>query len=240
MKKRELFMISPEAGNLVRKYDETYEADISLYAEPSGKRDRLRKAAENLLARICRVDDSNPSFDEVCRLALDISGDCMAKDAEPAIPMTKAQVYDEIIEKLAPLLEAELLGKCICIKNGVSKFTYIRLDGVVTRKGMCDRLEVYVSGWGFHLDTREPCYDHRKLPVFGRECAQLEHMLLTGKDECKRQSNDYRPEWLYVLSEEEFSELQTALKGGSFGFQPSGLVRSRIGRDIYRSASPPS
>ena len=28
------------------------------------------------------------------------------------------------------------------------------------------------------------------------------------------------------------SELQTALKGGSFGFQPSGLVRSGIGRDI--------
>ena len=27
-------------------------------------------------------------------------------------------------------------------------------------------------------------------------------------------------------------EVQTALKGGSFGFQPSGLVRSRIGRDI--------
>lgn len=204
MKKRQLFKISQEAGNLVRKYDETLRADISLYADPSGKRDRLRKAAENLLTRICRVDDLNPSFDEVSSLALEISGDCMAKDAEPAIPMTKAQVYDEIVGKLAPLLEAELLGKCICIKNGVSKFTYIRLDGVSTRKGMGDRLSVYASGWGFHLDTREPCYDHRKLPVFGRESANLEYMLLTGKDECKRQSNDYSPEWLYVLSEDEF------------------------------------
>ena len=204
MKKRELFKISPEAGNLVRKYDETWGADISLYADPSGKRTRLRKAAENLLNRICRVDDSNPSFDEVSSLALDIAGDCMAKDAEPAIPMTKAQVYDEILGKLAPLLEAELLGKCICIKNGVSKFKYIRIDGISTRKGMCDGLEVHASGWGFHLDTREQCCGHVTLPAFGRKSANLEHMLLTGKDECKRESNDYSPEWLYVLSEEEF------------------------------------
>ena len=220
MKKCELFKISPEAAELVRKYDETYAADGSLYLNPYGKKEKLRKVAENLLSRICRIDDINPSFDEVSSMALEISGECMAKDAEPAIPMTKEQVYADIVGKLTPMLEAELMGKCICIKNGTWKFKYIRVDGVSVRVGFCQYLEVYVSGWGFSCDRQEPSYDRRKLPEFNRFGACLEHMLLTGKDECKRQSNDYRPEWLYVLSDDEFRkqfEISVAGIAGALG-----------------------
>lgn len=206
MKKRELFKISPEAARLIQEYLDTQKADDSLYVNPTGKRERLRKAAQELETIICRVSEENPSFDAVDAAAEQIVLDCRRAETVPKFPKTKEQIYAEIVGKLTPLLEAELVGKAVCFKEGVSKFSYFRVDKVEVRVGMYKELETIISGRGF-CTTRDSidCNTNRKpdLPSFKFPWAGCSpELLLTGKT--YTYSMDGR-EWLYVISDEEFN-----------------------------------
>lgn len=197
MKKQELFNISPEGAVLVQKYEETRMADDDLYFKPDAKRTRIMKSIDNMQNSICRVSGSNPSFDEVASLARQIAEDCLQEDTKPVYPQTKEEIYIDIIKRLQPILDRELVGKYICIKTGTTEFKYINVTKVEAKVGFNDCLQVWVDGPGFGFST----VDNPGFPVFKKFCIGCADMLLTGKD-----TFDYKKRWLYIMSKDAIKE----------------------------------
>ena len=197
MKKQELFNISPEGAVLVQKYEETRMADDGLYFKPDAKRTRIMKSIDNMQNSICRVSGSNPSFDEVASLARQIAEDCLQEDTKPVYPQTKEEIYIDIIKRLQPILDRELVGKYICIKTGSSEFKYLKVTKVDAKVGFNDCLQVWVDGPGFGFSTD----DNSGFPAFKKFSIGCAGLLLTGKD-----TFDYKKRWMYIMSKDAIKE----------------------------------
>lgn len=201
MKKQEQFVASAELAFQIRHYEETTKADNSLYLDPTAKRARLREASSALLNRVCRISESDPSFDEAEQMAKDIVAQFEAPETAPAIPKTKEQIYAETVKLIQPLAEAELVGKNLCFKEGADKFTYFKAARVEARDGIYHRLEIAVSGPGFEVkpDERTSLSQTYNFATFKSCWFDNPGLLLTGKDHDQKQ-------WLYVLSDAEMKK----------------------------------
>ena len=200
MKKQELFTAPPEIAARLLRYKHTEDDDPTLYYNPGGKRDSISKAIEELQGKLVRVDDDNPSFDEVERLAESIALQCRTPDSAPVFRQTKEQIYVEIVQELTPLVKKELIGKYLCLKTGPYEFSYFKCDRVEVRVGMYNRLEILAGGRGF--TTCEIVFPQFKVFLLG-----VNDLLLTGK-------NEYMKKWLYVLSEDEYrKQFEKAVAG---------------------------
>jgi hypothetical protein len=209
MKKQELFTASPEMASRLLRYKRTADDDPTLYYNPSGKRDRISKAIEELQGKIIRVDDDNPSFDTVEHLAETIALQCRTPDPAPVYQQTKEQIYVEIVQELTPLVKEELIGKYLCFKKGAYDFAYFKCNRVDVRVGMYNTLEILAGGPGFAIDTT-PVSSHfhgHVFPNFKEFLLGVNDLLLTGKYE-------YMKQWLYVLSEAEYrKQFEKAVAG---------------------------
>lgn len=209
MKKQELISVSPEAAALIVRYNYVSADNNELYVNPDGKRARLHKAAEDLTARIINVSQCNPDFDEVARMANDIAEQCGIPDATPKYPQTKEQIYEEIVEKLCPMLQAELIGKNLLFKDGPYKFSYFKADRLKVRNGMHSTLEIVIAGPGFSIDyspDNQLLIRHR-FPMFKDIAVDAATLLVTGKNEPFKQ-------WLYVISDKEYlTQFNSAVSG---------------------------
>ena len=203
MKKQKQFSISAKGAMLVSKYNKTRADPSDLYVNPQLKRNNIREAVQALENRIIQVSDSNPSFEEAAKMASDIAAQCLASEAGPKYDQTKEQVYDSILTELQPILETELLGKNICIKQGAYKFSYLKVTKVEARKWMHNQLEVCISGNGMKV---ERLYGD-KFPVFDRMVINIIDVLVSGKTD-----NRYGEKtWMYVLSDDEMkNQFETA------------------------------
>lgn len=201
MKKQEQFVASAELAFQIRHYEETVKADKSLYLDPTAKRARIREASSALLNRVCRISESDPSFDEAEQMAKDIVAQFEAPETAPAIPKTKEQIYDETVKLIQPLAEAELVGKNLCFKEGADKFTYFKVTNVEARNGMYSRLTIAVSGPGFEVKPAERTTLSRTYNFATFKSCYFDNatLLLTGKDHDQKQ-------WLYVLSDAEMKK----------------------------------
>ena len=201
MKKQEQFMASAELRFQIRHYNETVKADNSLYLDPTAKRARIREASSALLNRVCRISESDPSFDEAEQMARDIVAQFEAPETVPAIPKTKEQVYEETVKLIQPLAEAELVGKNLCFKEGADKFTYFRATHAEARNGMYNKLCISVSGPGFEIkpDERTGLSRSYNFATFKSCWFDNPDLLITGKDHDQKQ-------WLYVLSDAEMKK----------------------------------
>lgn len=201
MKKQEQFVASAELAFQIRHYEETVKADKSLYLDPTAKRARIREASSALLNRVCRISESDPSFDEAEQMAKDIVAQFEAPETAPAIPKTKEQIYDETVKLIQPLAEAELVGKNLCFKEGADKFTYFKAAHVEARNGMYSRLTIAVSGPGFEVKPAERTTLSRTYNFATFKSCYFDNatLLLTGKDHDQKQ-------WLYVLSDAEMKK----------------------------------
>ena len=201
MKKQEQFVASAELAFQIRHYEETTKADSSLYLDPTAKRARLREASTALLNRVCRISESDPSFDEAEQMAKDIVAQFEAPEAAPAIPKTKEQIYDETVKQIQPLAEAELVGKNLCFKEGADKFTYFKVADVEARDGIYHRLTISVSGPGFEVKPAERTSLSRSYNFATFKSCYFDNatLLLTGKDPDQKQ-------WLYVISDAEMKK----------------------------------
>lgn len=201
MKKQEQFVASAELAFQIRHYEETVKADNSLYLDPTAKRARIREASSALLNRVCRISESDPSFDEAEQMAKDIVAQFEAPEPAPAIPKTKEQIYDETVKLIQPLAEAELVGKNLCFKEGADKFTYFKVTNVEARDGIYHRLTISVSGPGFEVKPAERTTLSRTYNFATFKSCYFDNatLLLTGKDHDQKQ-------WLYVLSDAEMKK----------------------------------
>lgn len=199
--KKQLLHISAEAAELIRKYHEVEDADDSLYFDSDLKRKRLLAAAETMVKSIAMVSPDNPSFEESARLASEIQAQCLAPSVAPVHSETKEQVYNSLVERLQPLLESELVGKCMRLKTGAYDFDVFKVTEVTVRSGMHDFLEIYVTGNGFRYTVNPQKSDRSNWPSFAQVSAECTDLLSTGKDR-----HDYKDRWLYVISEEEMAE----------------------------------
>lgn len=201
MKKQEQFVASAELAFQIRHYEETAKADKSLYLDPTAKRARLREASTALLNRICRISESDPSFDEAEQMAKDIVAQFEAPETAPAIPKTKEQIYAETVKLIQPLAEAELVGKNLCFKEGADKFTYFKVADVEARDGIYHRLTISVSGPGFEVKPVERTSLSRSYNFATFKSCYFDNatLLLTGKDPDQKQ-------WLYVISDAEMKK----------------------------------
>ena len=186
-------------SSLLLRYKHTEDDDPSLYFNPGGKRERISNAIEELKGKLTRVEETNPSFDEVEQLAEDIALQCRTPDAAPVFQQTKEQIYAEIVQELAPLVKEELIGKYLCYKTGTYDFAYFKCERVDVRVGMYNRLEIQAGGPGFAVDTAlvPSCFHGHVFPDFKDFFIGVKELLLTGK-------SDYTKTWLYVLSEAEY------------------------------------
>ena len=209
MKKQELFTAPPEIAARLLRYKHTEDDDPTLYYNPGGKRDRISKAIEELQGKLIRVDDDNPSFDEVEHLAEAIAQQCRTPDSAPVFQLTKEQIYAEIVQELTPLVTEELIGKYLCHKSGAYEFTYFKCDRIDVRVGMYNRLEILAGGRGFTIDATPVSSSFRGqvFPTFKVSLLDVKDLLLTGKYE-------YMKKWLYVLSEDEYrKQFEKAVAG---------------------------
>ena len=138
MKKRELLHISKEAADLIRRYYQVEKEDDSFYLNPDGKRTRLLASVEELAKSIARVNKDSPSFDEVSRIASDLLVQARAPEGTPVHKETKQQVFNSLVEQLKPLLDSELVGKCLCLKTGAYDFDILKVTEVEARVGIYD------------------------------------------------------------------------------------------------------
>jgi hypothetical protein len=201
MKKQEQFVASAELAFQIRHYEETAKADNALYLDPTAKRARIREASSALLNRVCRISESDPSFDEAEQMAKDIVAQFAAPETAPVIPKTKEQIYEETVKLIQPLAEAELVGKNLCLKEGADKFTYFKAAHVEARDGMYNRLTISVSGPGFEVKPAERTSLSRSYNFATFKSCWFDNadLLLTGKDHDQKQ-------WLYVLSDAEMKK----------------------------------
>jgi hypothetical protein len=199
--KKQLLHISAEAAELIRKYHEVEDADDSIYFDSDLKRKRLLAAAETMVKSIAMVSPDNPSFEESARLASEIQAQCLAPDVAPVHPETKEQVYNSLLERLQPLLESELVGKCMRLKTGAYDFDVFKVTKVIARCGMHDFLKIYLDGNGFRYTVNPQKSDRSNWPSFTQVSAECTDLLITGKDRY-----DYKDRWLYIISEEEMAE----------------------------------
>jgi len=196
------------AARLLR-YKHTEDDDPTLYYNPGGKRDRISKAIEELQGKLIRVDEDNPSFDDVEHLAETIALQCRTPDPAPVFQQTKEQIYIEIVQELTPLVKEEFIGKYLCYKSGAYEFAYFKCERVDVRVGMYNKLEILAGGPGFASDTApvSSCFHGHVFPNFKDFFLGVKDLLLTGKDE-------YRKKWLYVLSEAEYrKQFEKAVAG---------------------------
>ena len=201
MKKQEQFVASAELAFQIRHYEETTTAASSLYLDPTAQRARRREASTALLNRVCRISESDPSFDEAEQMAKDIVAQFEAPEVAPAIPKTKEQIYDETVKQIQPLAEAELVGKNLCFKEGADKFTYFKVADVEARDGIYHRLTISVSGPGFEVKPAERTSLSRSYNFATFKSCYFDNatLLLTGKDPDQKQ-------WLYVISDTEMKK----------------------------------
>lgn len=198
MKKQKQFAISAQGAMLISKYSKTLADPDDLYVNPQLKRDNIRAAVQALENRVIQVSDSNPSFEEAAKMASDIAVQCMSSEAGPKYDQTKEQVYNSILAELQSLLETELLGKNICIKNGAYKFSYLKVNKVEARIWMHNQLQVWIFGPGMKVDL---LYGD-KYPVFDRMSTNCIDVLVSGKT-----NNRYGEKtWMYVLSDDEMKK----------------------------------
>ena len=208
MKKQEQFVASAELAFQIRHFEATAKADNSLYLDPTAKRNRLREASSALLNRVCRISESDPSFDEAEQMAKDIVAQFAAPETAPAIPKTKEQIYAETVKLIQPLAEAELIGKNLCFKEGADKFTYFKATHVEARDGIYNKLSISVSGPGFEVKPAERITLSRTYDFATFKSCYFDNpnLLLTGKDHDQKQ-------WLYVLSDAEMKkQFEAAVK----------------------------
>ena len=209
MKKQELFTASPQMAACLLRYKRTEDDDPSLYFNPNGKRERISKAIEELQGKLIRVDDDNPSFDDVEHIAESIALQCRTPDSAPVFQQTKEQIYVEIVQELTPLVKEALIGKCLCFKKGAYEFAYFKCDRVEVRVGMHNKLEILAGGPGFAIDTMPVSsnFHGHVFPNFKQFFLGVNDLLLTGKYE-------YMKQWLYVLSEDEYrKQFEKAVAG---------------------------
>lgn len=200
MKKQPLH-ISTEAAELLRKYHEVENSDDSLYFDSDLKRKRLLAAAEHMVKSIAMVSPDNPSFEESARLASEIQAQCLSPDVAPVHPETKEQVYRSLLERIQPLLESELVGKCMRLKTGAYDFDVFKVTKVNARSGMYHFLEIYVFGNGFSYTVNPQKSNRSNWPYFAQVSVECTDLLINGKDR-----HDYKDRWLYMISEEEMAE----------------------------------
>ena len=199
--KKQLLHISAEAAELIREYHEVENSDDSLYFDSDLKRKRLLAAAEHMVKSIAMVSPDNPSFEESARLASEIQAQCLSPDVAPVHPETKEQVYRSLLERLQPLLESELVGKCMRLKTGAYDFDVFKVTKVNARSDMHHFLEIYVIGNGFRYTVNTQKSNRSNWPSFAQVSVECTDLLINGKDR-----HDYKDRWLYVISEEEMAE----------------------------------
>jgi hypothetical protein len=201
MKKRELLHISQEAAGLIRRYCQIEKEDDSLYLNPDGKRTRLLASAEELVKSIARVNEGSPSFDEISRIASDLLVQARTPEGTPVHKETKRQAFNSLVEQLKPLLNSELVGKCLCLKTGAYDFDILRVTEVEVSVGIYDRLEIIMRGAGIFYTSNPQKSERSAFTDFGMISFPCADLLIDGRDR-----NDYKDRWLYVLSEEEMAE----------------------------------
>lgn len=201
MKKRELLHISQEAVDLIRRYYQVEREDDSFYLNPDGKRTKLLASANELVKSIAQVNENNPSFDEVSRIASDLLVQVRAPEGTPVHKETKQQVFWSLVEQLHPLLISELAGKCLCLKTGAYDFDIIKVTEVETIVGLYDRLEIYIRGAGFTYTSNPQKSERSVFTDFKPISLQCTDLLIDGRDR-----HDYKDRWMYVISEEEMTE----------------------------------
>ena len=91
-----------------------------------------------VLEAIARVNKDSPSFDEVSRIASDLLVQARAPEGTPVHKETKQQVFNSLVEQLKPLLDSELVGKCLCLKTGAYDFDILKVTEVEARVGIYD------------------------------------------------------------------------------------------------------
>ena len=116
-------------------------------------------------------------------------------------PETKEQVCRSLLERLQPLLESELVGKCMRLKTGAYDFDVFKVTKVNARSGMHHFLEIYVIGNGFRYTVNPQKSNRSNWPSFAQVSVECTDLLINGKDR-----HDYKDRWLYVISEEEMAE----------------------------------
>lgn len=201
MKKRELLHISQEAAGLIRRYWQVEKEDDSLYLNPDDKRTRLLASANELVKSIVRVDEGSPSFDEVSRIASDLLAQARAPEGTPVHKETKQQVFKSLVEQLKPLLNSELVGKCLCLKTGAYDFDILKVTEVDISVGIFDRLVIIMRGTGFVYTSNPQKSERSAFTGFGMISFPCADLLIDGRDR-----DNYKDRWLYVISEEEMAE----------------------------------
>ena len=199
--KKQLLHISAEAAELIRKYHEVEDADDSLYLNPDGKRARLLASAEELVKSIARVNEGSPSFDEISRIASDLLVQARTPEGTPVHKKTKRQAFNSLVEQLKPLLNSELVGKCLCLKTGAYDFDILKVTEVETSVGIYDRLVIIMRGAGFIYTSNPQKSERSAFTGFGTISFPCADLLIDGRDR-----DNYKDRWLYMISEEEMTE----------------------------------
>lgn len=201
MKKRELLHISQEAAGLIRRYWQVEKEDDSLYLNPDDKRTRLLASADELVKSIARVNKDSPSFDEVSRIASGLLAQARAPEGTPVHKETKRQAFNSLVEQLKPLLNSELVGKCLCLKTGAYDFNILRVTEVEVSVGIYDRLKIIMRGAGIFYTSNPQKSERSAFTDFGTISFPCADLLIDGRDR-----DNYKDRWLYVISEEEMAE----------------------------------
>lgn len=187
------------AATLIRKYAFTESDAPENYFNPDKKREELLQATNALDTKIRKVDEQQPSFDEITQMATELLNKCKAEPEKPKYDKTKRQIYEDIVLELEPLLHDELVGKYFRYKQGAHKFTFFKVETVRVEIEIYDRLAMFIEGPGYEFTTDctnnifgFPDYKHTRI-----KCTDA--LLIDGKD-------PHFNAWLDIVSPDEFKE----------------------------------
>lgn len=199
MKKIAPFKASAMAAALIKKYAFTETDAPENYFNPQKKKEGLKDATNELYHKILKVDEQQPSFDEITEMAIELVNKCKAEPEKPKYDQTKRQIYDGIVAELEPLLRDELIGKYCRYKRGARNFTFFKVESVRVEIEIYDHLAILIEGPGyeFTLDSGNnisglPNYKHHQI-----KCTN--ELLIDGKD-------PHLGAWLDIMSPNEFRE----------------------------------
>lgn len=190
---------------LIRKYDYTRSNnDPDKYLDPFRKKNELLELAKKLDLAVRRIDEGDPSTDDVAELAAQISTVCSREDPLPEVPKTREQIYVEIASELDTSFCSALIGKFLCLKEGPYTYTFIKVDRAKARVGMYRDLEMIAGGAGvkvcFNVDHKEKV----ELPQFGSYSFGINELVIDGK-------NQHLKRWLYQVEPGEIRALYDRL-----------------------------
>lgn len=197
MKKIESFKASAIAADLIKKYAFTEKDAPENYFNPDKKRAELLSATNALDSKIRKVDEQQPSFDEITQMATELLNKCKAEPEKTKYDKTKRQIYEDIVAELEPLLRDELVGKYFRFRSGAHKFTFFKVENVRVEIAISDQLYILIEGPGYKFTTDSsnnisgfPDYKHHQI-----ECT--DDLLIDGKD-------PHFNAWLDIVSPDEF------------------------------------